>query len=70
MTVRLGRMLRELLRTFSDLQSRDEMPRSLEVALFVHRHRKALREMRHPRQVPVQFNAPHGEPSDMPRSNQ
>lgn len=52
MTVRLGRITRELLLTAVDLRASDALT-DPEAQAFLHKHRKALREMPRPRQVPV-----------------
>ncbi len=51
MTVRLGRVMRELLLTAIDLEASGALTNP-ETQAFLHKHRKALREMRL-RQVPV-----------------
>jgi hypothetical protein len=46
MTVRLGRVLREMLKSVLYAQTRPEILSSLAIDLFAHKYRKALRELR------------------------
>lgn len=51
MPMRLGRIMREMLSTVLDLQACKGSLSSIEIELFAHSHRKALREMRRARQL-------------------
>lgn len=57
MTVRLGRVMRGMLETVLDLQSRPDAFSSKEFDQFVHEYRKPLNEMRKARRVPTQNSA-------------
>jgi hypothetical protein len=51
MTLRFGRVMREMLETVLDLQSRPECFSSKELDLFAHEYRRALKEMRRAREL-------------------